>query len=263
MLTAVALEIDLTSKRALVTGAGQGVGRSIASTLALAGAAVLVNDVVEARAKEVVEEIRGCGGTAEEAIFDVTDWIQVQSGVDATGGVDILVNNAGNAGVEGFTLCPFSESDPGEWDRYIRVNLYGVMNCTRAVLPAMVKQGNGRIVTIVSDAGRNGDAYIAPYAAAKAGAAGFCRSVAREVGRHGITVNCIALGTVRTPSTTRPDEESPERQERLQEQLKKYIIRRLGNPDDPAGLVAFLVSPLASWITGQTYPVNGGYTLTL
>jgi 3-oxoacyl-[acyl-carrier protein] reductase len=127
----------------------------------------------------------------------------------------------------------------------------------------MIDHAEGRIVTIVSDAGRNGDAHLAPYAAAKAAAAGFCRSIAREVGRHGITVNCVALGTVRTPSTARPDEDSPERQERLQQQLKKYIIRRLGEPEDPAGLVAFLVSPMASWITGQTYPVNGGYTLTL
>jgi 3-oxoacyl-[acyl-carrier protein] reductase len=263
-LTIVTLEIDLESKRALVTGAGQGVGKAIASTLAQAGAAVLVNDVVEARAKEAVEEIRGWGGTAEEAVFDVTDWPQVHSAVAGAGRVDILVNNAGNAGVEGFAaLRPFAESEPDEWERYIRVNLYGVMNCTRAVLPAMVSEASGRIVTIISDAGRHGDAYLAPYAAAKAGAAGFCRSVAREVGRHGITVNCIALGTVRTPSTTRPDEESPERQERQQQQLKKYIIRRLGDPNDPAGLVAFLVSPMASWITGQTYPVNGGYTLTL
>ena len=258
------LEIDLDSKSALVTGAGQGVGKAIASTLARAGATVLVNDVVEARAKDVVAEIRAWGGAAEQAVFDVTDWSQAQSAVDAAGGVDILVNNAGNAGVEGFAaLRPFAESDPNEWERYIRINLYGVMNCTRAVLPEMLNREHGRIVTIVSDAGRYGDAYLAPYAAAKAGAAGFCRSVAREVGRHGVTVNCIALGTVRTPSTTRPDEESPERQERLQQQLKKYIIRRLGDPDDPAGLVAFLVSPMASWITGQTYPVNGGYTLTL
>jgi 3-oxoacyl-[acyl-carrier protein] reductase len=263
-LATVTVEIDLESKRALVSGAGQGVGRAIASTLARAGAAVLVNDVVEARAKEVVEEIRGFGGTAEEAVFDVTDWSQVRSAVDRAGGVDILVNNAGNAGVEGFAaLQPFADSEPAEWERYIRVNLYGVMNCTRAALPAMIQQADGRIVTIVSDAGRHGDANLAPYAAAKAGAAGFCRSVAREVGRHGITVNCVALGTVRTPSTARPDEESPERQERLQQQLKKYIIRRLGDPDDPAGLVAFLVSPMASWITGQTYPVNGGYTLSL
>lgn len=253
------LEIDLDGSRALVTGAGQGVGRAISVALAHAGATVLVNDVVPDRAREVVKEIHDFGGTAEEAPFDVTDFAAVEAAFEG-GRVDILVNNAGNAGTEGFTdLRPFAQTDPGEWGRYIAVNLYGVMNCTRGALPGMIERQRGRIVTIVSDAGRYGDAYLAPYAAAKAGAAGFCRSIAREVGRYGITVNCIALGTVRTPTTSEAGDESGA----ASEQLKKYIIRRRGEPEDVAGLVAYLASPLASWITGQTYPVNGGYTLSL
>ncbi len=257
-------EFDLEGWPALVTGAGQGVGRAIALTLADAGADVAINDVVESRADEVRDEIRERGGRAESAPFDVTDWDSVHAAVDRLGGVGILVNNAGNAGVDGFSaLRPFVETDPAEWDRYIRVNLFGVMNCTRAALPSMIDRNGGRIITIVSDAARYGDAFLAPYAAAKAGAAGFCRSIAREVGRYNITVNCVALGTIRTPTTTRADADSPAHLEREQQQLKKYVIRRKGEPEDVAGLVGFLAGPSASWITGQTYPVNGGYSFAL
>jgi NAD(P)-dependent dehydrogenase (short-subunit alcohol dehydrogenase family) len=260
----MALEIDLEGKCALVTGAGQGVGRAIALALGQAGATIYVNDVVASRAEEVVEEVRGYGGKSVGAPFDVTNWPRVNTLVDSIGGLDILVNNAGNAGTEGFAdLRPFAESEPTDWERYIRVNLYGVMNCTRAALPGMIERTGGRVVTIVSDAARYGDAYLAPYAAAKAGAAGFCRSIAREVGRYGITVNCIALGTVHTPTTNREDAGSATEEERSKQLLKRYIIRRRGEPEDAAGLAVYLASPGASWITGQTYPVNGGYTLAL
>ena len=171
---------------------------------------------------------------------------------------------------------PFADTDPDTWDRYLRVNLYGVMYCTHAALPAMIARGEGRIVTVVSEAGRFGDAYLAPYAAAKAGAAGFCRSVAREVGRHGITVNCVSLGTVRTPAAAggstepdqpdhpdHPDHASDADDEATRRRLSRYVIRRPGEPADVAAMVTYLASPLASWITGQTYPVNGGYTLSL
>jgi 3-oxoacyl-[acyl-carrier protein] reductase len=138
------------------------------------------------------------------------------------------------------------------------------MHCTRAVLPGMIERaGGGRVVTIISDAGRFGDINMAAYAAAKAGAAGFSRSIAREVGRYGITVNNVALGTIRPPSADDSEAETPEAYERLKKMMSPYIIRRRGEPEDVANLVTFLVSPLASWITGQTYPVNGGYTLAL
>jgi 3-oxoacyl-[acyl-carrier protein] reductase len=258
------LELDLGGHCALITGAGQGVGRAIAVTLARAGAAVVINDVVESRAEQVVAEIRASGGEARGVPFDVTDWPHVESSIGQLAGLDILVNNAGNAGVEGFAaLRPFAESDPAEWDRYLRVNLVGVMNCTRAALPGMISAAWGRVITIVSDAARYGDANLAPYAAAKAGAAGFCRSVAREVGRYNVTVNCIALGTVRTPTTDQPQADDPARRAREEQHMKKYIIRRRGEPEDVTGLVAFLASDGASWVTGQTYPVNGGYSLAL
>jgi NAD(P)-dependent dehydrogenase (short-subunit alcohol dehydrogenase family) len=268
----VPFTIDLAGRRALVTGGGQGIGRATAQALAEAGASVVVNDVVADRAEEVASGIRHTGGDAGAAAFDVTDRRAVRAAVDELGGVDILVNNAGNAGTEGFgPLVPFADTDPDTWDRYLRVNLYGVMYCTHAALPAMIARREGRIVTVVSDAGRFGDAYLAPYAAAKAGAAGFCRSVAREVGRHGITVNCVSLGTVRTPAAvggTEPEQPNhPDRpdidDEAMRRRLSRYIIRRPGEPADVAAMVTYLASPLASWITGQTYPVNGGYTLSL
>ena len=135
------------------------------------------------------------------------------------------------------------------------------MHCTRAVLPHMVANGDGRVITIISDAGRVGEAQMAPYAAAKAGAAGFTRALAREVGRDGVTVNCVSLGTVDTTGLEERARNSPEVADRLQRQLKRYIVPRLGRPVDVAGLVTFLASSHATWITGQTYPVNGGYTV--
>jgi NAD(P)-dependent dehydrogenase (short-subunit alcohol dehydrogenase family) len=254
--------LALTGRRVLVTGGGQGVGRGIVLGFAAAGAEVLVNDVDVERADGVVHEVDQLGGRAASAVFDVTDYDAVVSAVNAAGGVDVLVNNAGNGGVAGFVgRGDFAETEPDDWDPYLRVNLYGVMHCARAVLPGMIANGWGRVITIVSDAGRTGDASMAAYSAAKAGAAGLTRALARETGRHGITVNNIALGTMRTPQTeplwADPDDA------RAKAMLRSYSVRRPGTPDDVAPLAVFLATPHASWITGQTYPVNGGFSFTL
>ena len=254
--------IDLAGRRALVTGGGQGVGLAIAGALAEAGAVAVVNDIRPDRAERAADAIRAASGKAETLPFDVTDWNQVERAM-ADGGVDILVNNAGNAGSEGFTsLVDFVDSDPADWQRFFAVNLLGVMHCTKAVLPSMIRSEWGRVITIVSDAARHGEAKLAPYAAAKAGAAGFCRSIAREVGRHGITVNCVSLGNIATPATAPPAPETPEEHERERAFLRPYVIRRRGQPDDAAAIVTYLASPQAEWITGQTYAVNGGYTFS-
>lgn len=259
----MAVDFGLDDKRALVTGSGQGVGRAIALQLAAGGAEVLVNDYFHDRAEAVVEEIRAAGGRAEPAPFDVTNFEMVHDAISALGQVDILVNNAGNAGSEGWAgLDKFVDTTPDDWAKYLSVNLYGVMNCVHAVLPSMIASQWGRIVCIVSDAARNGEPQMASYGAAKAGAAGFSRCIAHEVGRYGITVNNISLGTMRTPiSAARWDD--PTLADQHKAALANYVIRRPGEPEDPAWLILSLVSPRASWITGQTYPVNGGYTFAL
>jgi 3-oxoacyl-[acyl-carrier protein] reductase len=255
------MELNLDGRRALVTGAGQGVGRGLALALAAAGSEVAVNDVRPERAEEVVREIVDAGGAAVPAAFDVTDYAQVADVFGRIGTVDILVNNAGNGGVEGIVgRGPFAESDPAGWEPYLRVNLYGVLHATRAALPGMVAGGWGRVITIVSDSGRTGDTYLAAYSASKAGAAGFTRAIARENGRYGITANNIALGTMRTPMT---EEHWANPSEDAKAMLRSYVVRRPGLPEDVAGLTVLLASDHASWITGQTYPVNGGFSFAL
>jgi 3-oxoacyl-[acyl-carrier protein] reductase len=257
------LELDLAGKSALVTGAGQGVGEAIAGVLATAGAHVIVNDYFGERAEAVASRITAAGGEASARAFDVTDFERVHGEFAAIGGVDVVVNNAGNAGAEGWAgNARFVDSTPEDWDKYLRVNLHGVMNCVHAALPAMIDRSWGRIITIVSDAARRGGAQMAAYSAAKAGAAGFCRAIAHEVARFDITVNNIALGTMRTPMTAEfwGDPANAEQQKSL---LAEYLLRRPGEPDDAAWMVAALASPRAGWVTGQTIPVNGGYSFAL
>lgn len=248
---------DLDGKRALVTGGGQNVGAAIARDLASAGCHVLVNDLDPARAEAVATEV---GGTALP--FDVTDHAAVQAAVSGAN-VDVLVNNAGNAGVHGFgRIGKFVDTAPDDWTAYVDVNLYGVMNCTQAALPGMTERGWGRVITIISDAGRVGGASLAAYGAAKAGAAGFCRSIAREVAADGVTVNLISLGTMRTDATealwSDPDQAKMQRS-----MMAGYLVKRPGNPGDASWVVRMLASERSSWITGQTIPVNGGFSLAL
>jgi 3-oxoacyl-[acyl-carrier protein] reductase len=260
--------LDLAGRVALVTGGGQGVGRQIALHLAAHNAGgVVVNDYVLDRAEGVAEEIRAAGGKALALQADVSDHANVKEMVAKAraelGPIGVLVNNAGNAGANPSPELrkPFWESGPEVWNSYIGVNLYGVMNCTAAVIPGMIeRQAPGRIITIISDAGRWGDAGLEIYAGAKAGAAGFMRSVARSLGRHEITANCVAIALTATPAVERTLHGDPER---LKRTLEKYIVRRPGRPTDIANMVLFLASDASPWITGQVYPVNGGFTFAL
>lgn len=257
--------LDLGGQVALVTGAGQNAGRGIALELARHNAGgVAVNDFVAERAEAVAAEIEAMGVKAIPVPFDVCDLEAVRAAfakaASELGPVTVLVNNAGMAGPSA-QLRPkenFWEEDPANWSRYVGTNFYGVLNCCHAALPAMVEAKKGRIVTVVSDSGRIGEPKLAVYAGAKAGANGFAKSLAKEVGRYGITSNCISL------SSLMPDMPQEKLDEVLQSdhakaQLSRYVIRRYGKSDDVAALAAFLCSDAASWITGQTYPLNGGY----
>ena len=256
----------MSGRICLVTGAGQGVGRQVALHFAGAGArAVVINDYHAERAEAVAEEVRASGCEALGIAADVTDRGAVEAMVGdaaaAFGAVDVLVNNAGNMGAnpDAVEQAPFWSASNESWDAFLGVNLYGVLNCTSAVLPGMVEKKFGRLVTIVSDAGRVGEPGLEIYSAAKAGAAGFTRAVARSMGRHGVTANNIAIATTRTPGVAEVTED-PERARRM---LGQYVIRRFGEPDDIANMALFLASDAAGWITGQTYPVNGGYSFAL
>lgn len=260
--------LDLGGQVAFITGAGQSAGRGIALMLARHNAGgVAINDYVPERAAAVVAEIKALGVPAHAVPADVGDLATIRASLTAAtkalGPVTLLVNNAGNAGPDAQMGLspPFWETDPGDWDKYMRTNLLGVMNCCYAAIPGMIKQGHGRIVTIVSDAGRVGEPFLAAYAAAKAGAAGFMRSIAKEAGRYGITANCISLSSLQPPWDEPRLSEYLE-SDRAKRQVSRYVIRRLGRPDDVAAMTVFLCSDAASWITGQTYPVNGGYSFT-
>ena len=251
-------------RTALVTGSGAGVGRAIAIQMARAGATVWVNDLHVDRAEKVVAEIEAEGLAAKPVTGDVTEMDSVLEMREATGPVDILVNNAGS-GVRAYRegtaqMIPFVETKPDDWDPIMRVNLAGVLYVSHTYLPGMLDRQWGRVLTIISDAGRKGERGHVVYGTAKAAAAGFTRGLATEVGRSGITVNCISLGSIRHGDMARALDTNPEREHAL---IRPYPMGRLGRVDDPAPLAVLLCSDAAEWITGQVYPVDGGYAPAL
>jgi 3-oxoacyl-[acyl-carrier protein] reductase len=234
---------DLDGRRALVTGAGQGVGEGIARTLAAHGATVVVNDLHGDRAEAVATTIPG----AVAVPFDVTDADAVAAGVESAGSVDILVNNAGVP--EGMGISPFADLDPAEWPRYVDLNLYGVLHCCRAVLGGMRERGWGRIVTISSGAGVTGiNLGVSLYGAGKGGAIAFMRHLAIENAKAGITANCLALGLM----------DNMDDREATEHLARTVPVGRLGTPEDVGAAVVYLVSDEAAWLTAQTIHLDGG-----
>jgi 2-hydroxycyclohexanecarboxyl-CoA dehydrogenase len=239
---------------AFVTGAGSGIGRAIALRLASEGAKVAVTDLVERAAQSTAAEI---GQTATAITVDVTSPDSVRSGVAETqrllGPIDVLVNVAGWDKVESFL-----KSQEETWEKVLAINLKGVLNCVKAVLPGMIERGHGRIVSISSDAGRVGSSGEAVYSAAKAGIIGFSKTIAREVARHQISVNVVCPGPTDTPLLKMVQEVNP----KLQDALKRAIpFGRLAQPDDIAPAAVFLASDDARYITGQVLSVSGGLTM--
>jgi 2-hydroxycyclohexanecarboxyl-CoA dehydrogenase len=245
----------LKDKIAIVTGAGQGIGRGIAEKLAAEGATVAVTDVNETTAKETAYTI---GGGAVGIRADVTSRESVEAMVAQVhrqfGRIDVLVNNAGwdKAG-------PFVGSDPADWDRVIAINLYGVLHTCKAVLPIMAEQGHGSVVNLASDAGRVGSSGEAVYSAAKGGVIAFTKAIAREMARHQVNANAVCPGPTDTALFASMGGDNP----KLREALTKAIpFRRLAQPADLANVVAFLASDEASYVTGQTVSVSGGLTMS-
>lgn len=240
----------------LVTGAASGIGRAIAVRLGEEGAHVGILDVNEAGAVETVALICRAGGSAAASRVDITDAGAVERGVaqleSELGLLRGLVNNAGWD-----VAKPFLETDPALWRKVIDINLYGPLHVTKAVLSRMVARQHGRIVSIASDAGRVGSSGEAVYSACKGGIVAFSKSVAREVARHGVTLNCVCPGPTDTPLFASVDASG-----KLQAALQRAIpLKRLAQPADYPGLVAFLLSDDAAFITGQTISVSGGLTM--
>jgi 2-hydroxycyclohexanecarboxyl-CoA dehydrogenase len=270
------MKLGLEGKVALVTGGGQGVGRQICIELAAEGARVIVNDLFAERAQAVAAEIAAAGGQALAAPADITRAEEVDAMVakgmarfDAP--ATVLVNNAGiipERREKGGRTPPFLDMPTADWAKIVNLNVYGTMNCCRAVLPGMVERKGGRIVNIISEAGRIGEANMAVYSGAKAAIAGFGKALAREHGRHAITVNSVALGAVSHAGI----KDGPlnihatvENDERLGKMLNVYPISkgvgRLSRPEDISGLIAFLASDRALFITGQTIGASGGFAM--
>jgi 2-hydroxycyclohexanecarboxyl-CoA dehydrogenase len=249
----------VTARVAFVTGAGRGIGRAIALRLARDGLAIGVTDLDGPEAAAVAEKVTAAGGRAVSGVADVTDMGAMRAALAAVestlGPVDVLVNNAGWE-----RLALFIETEPEFWDRLIAVNLKGVLNTTRVALDGMIARRGGRIINIASDAGRVGSTGESVYSACKAGVIGFTKALAREVARHDITVNAVAPGV--TDTRLLAEVMVGERGTRILEGMRRSIpLKRLGQPEDVAGLVAYFASPEAAYVTGQVMSVSGGLTM--
>jgi len=243
--------MELKGKVALVTGGAQGIGKAVALMLARHGADVIVADVNLEKAAETAKELEAAGGRAMAVNVDVTRLGDVEKMVESAlarfGRIDILINNAGIARDK--LILRMAEED---WDTVLAVNLKGTFNCTKAVIKHMSKQRSGKIVNIASVVGEMGNAGQANYSASKAGVIGLTKTIAREFAQRGINVNAIAPGYIQTPMT----DVLPEK---AKEELQRMIpMERLGQPEDVAHAVLFLVSEASSYVTGQVLNVNGG-----
>ena len=242
----------LEQRIAIVTGAGQGIGRAIALGLAREGAGVAIADVNEECANTVKNEIEALGGRALAIRTDVSYEDSVQAMIEKSLKeflrVDILVNNAGI-----FPTSPVEEMSEEDWDRVIGTNLVGAFLCSRVVAPKFLEQGSGRIISITSGRAFQGAKNGAHYAASKAGIIGFSKSLALELAPHGITVNVICPGIT---DTAQPRGHQTE--EQIYAQGQRIPLGRIGQPEDLVGPAVFLASDAAAFITGQTLLVNGG-----
>lgn len=264
------MDLQFKGKTAIVTGGGSNIGRAIALTLGREGANVVIADIDEGVGSKVAGEIEAGGGKATYVKTDVTSLESVgamfQRATGQFGQIHVLVNNVG-WDVPQF----FLETDPAFWDKVIALNYRSDLNTLKTVVPHMIEKGYGRIVNIASDAGRVGEFREAVYAGCKAGVIALSKAVAREYGRHNITLNVVCPG-VTIPGAQEAvsansmwaNQGGPDTfftPEVLEKAKKNYALRRLGTSQDIANAVAFLASDAANYVTGQVLSVSGGYSM--
>ena len=246
--------MSFKDKIAVVTGAASGIGQATAEALADAGATVIVGDVNQEKGEAVAAAIRAKGQKAQFLAVDVTEEASIKGFADTVqarfGPVDILVNGAGWGQTR-----PFWEGTPDFWDKLVALNFVGPMQLAKALLPKMMERGSGKVVNISSDAGRVGSLGETVYSGAKGGLIAFTKSLAREMARYNINVNCVCTGPTETPLLFAVPEKHLEA-------FKKAIpFRRFGKPSEIADAVVFFASDRASYITGQVLSVSGGLTM--
>ena len=251
----------LKGKIAIVTGGGSGIGRAIALRLAAEGVEVGVFDINPKGAEETVEAIEAAGGRAVAVTCDITDYPAVTAAVagferTAGRGADILVNNAGWD-----TPMPFLKTDQAFWTKVVAINWFGPLHMTHAVAQGMAARKSGRIINIASDAGRVGSTGEVVYSGCKGATIAFAKALAREVARSNITVNTVCPGPTDTPAMDAFVGSGEQGQKIRDSMVRGVPLGRIGVPDDYPGLVAFLASDDAAFMTGQTISVSGGLTM--
>jgi 2-hydroxycyclohexanecarboxyl-CoA dehydrogenase len=245
--------MEFTGKTALVTGGASGIGKATVLQLARGGARVVCADINEAAGRALVDDAKQSNFAIEYEPIDLTDPVSVRRCAAAVVArhpkIDVLVNAAGFS-----AFYPFLDTPPDYLDKVIAGNLTGALHLTQALLPALIAAGNAHIVNVASDAGRVGSTGETAYAAAKGGMIAFTKSLAREMARHGICVNCVCPGPTDTPLLNT-------RSEKLKEAFVKAIaFRRLGKPEEVADAIAYFAGPKSSYVTAQVLSVSGGLT---
>lgn len=249
--------MDFKDKKVIITGGASGIGKCTALKLARWGADIAVVDLNLDESQKVVSEIEQLERKAMALKTDITNYEEVMEMARKVkkefGKIDILINNAAWDKIEFFM-----QTTPELWEKLIQINLKGHINCTRAVLEYMIEQKSGVIVNVASDAARVGSMGESVYSAAKGGLLSFTKTIAREMARYNIRVNCICPGPTETPLLEEVKNDAPKVIEAI---IKSTPMKRLGKPDEIANGIAFFASDLASFITGQTLSVNGGLNM--